>query len=146
MSTATPYVGWYKGPRNQALTTPRTLFDALHERFAFTMDGASEGDNALMPKASTEAAPLPWAGERVFCNPPWSNIPPFVEQAALADFAVLLVPAHCNSRWFHRALALGAKVEFFLGRPCFGEHKASSPVDCVLLVFEPARIAEERKP
>lgn len=77
-------------------------------------------------------------GERVFCNPPWSMIKPFVDLAPFADLAVLLVPARCNARWFHRALSYGAAVEFFLGRPRFGDGRGSSPVDCLLLVFQHA--------
>lgn len=79
---------------------------------------------------------MAWEGRRVFCNPPWSNIAPFVEQAAAAQAAVLIVPARTNSRWFHRALELGASVRFFLGRPKFSDGKWNSPVDCLLLVFQ----------
>ena len=141
-ATAT-YVAWYGKGRKQNWTTPRSLFDPLHEEYGFTLDGASEPGNGLLPKASTVEVPLSWSGERVFCNPPWSNIPPFVELAATADLAVLLVPARTNARWFHRALELGATVRFFLGRPAFGsgpedQKGHNSPVDCVLLVFDSA--------
>jgi hypothetical protein len=101
------------------------------------MDGASEPGNGLLPKASTADEQLSWAGERVLCNPPWSNIGPFVELAPMADLAVLLVPARTNCRWFHRALELGATVKFFLGKPKFNDGKNNSPVDCLLLVFRP---------
>lgn len=131
----TEYKDWYGGPRKQDLTTPKTLFCKLHEQYSFTLDGAASLENALLPKFSTIEQQLPWNGERVFCNPPWSNILPFVELAPSADLAVLLVPARTNSKWFHRALSLGAVVKFFCGRPTFGNCKANSPVDCVLLVF-----------
>ena len=105
------------------------------------MDGASEPGNALLPKASTVEIPLPWKGERVFCNPPWSNIAPFVELASTAELAVLLVPARTNVKWFHRALELRAMPRFFRKRPIFENvaHKGkghNSPVDCLLLVFK----------
>ena len=135
-----PYVAWYGGVRKQNWTTPREIFDPLHGEYGFTMDGASEPGNGLLPRASTVDAPMPWKGERVFCNPPWSNIRAFVELAATADLAVLLVPARTNVKWFHRALELGASVRFFAGRPKFGNapngNKGhNSPVDCLLLVF-----------
>lgn len=130
------YVGWYgKGERRQNWTTPRHLFEAWHAKYGFTLDGASEPGNGLLPRSSTADAPLPWTGERVFCNPPWSNIRPFIERAPEAALAVFLVPARTNARWFHRALSLGAAVHFFLGKPRFGDAKHTSPVDCVLLVF-----------
>ncbi len=130
------YVSHFKGARKQNWTTPRSMFDALDAEYRFTLDGASEDGNALLAKALTRDDILvSWAGERVFCNPPWNRIPEFIELAAFADLAVLLVPARVNARWFHRALALGAVVRFFLGRPRFGDGKGSSPVDCLLLVF-----------
>jgi phage N-6-adenine-methyltransferase len=130
------FVSHYNGARRQNWTTPRTLFDALDAEYGFTLDGASEDGNALLPKALTvDDVLVSWAGERVFCNPPWRRIAEFVELAAFADLAVLLVPARVNARWFHRALELGAEVRFFLGRPSFGDGKGSSPFDCLLLVF-----------
>lgn len=129
------YINHYKGPRDQALTTPQEFFDKLNGRFKFTLDGAAEAHNALCARFSTKENPLPWAGEIVFCNPPWGNIKEFVELAADADQAVLLVPARTNSRWFHRALELGAKPEFWLRRLKFGDSRHCSPVDCLLLVF-----------
>jgi hypothetical protein len=129
------YVDWYGGERRQSWATPPEFFERLNVEYGFTMDGASEAGNGLLPKASTAEDPLPWEGERVFCNPPWSNIRPFVELAARAELAVLLVPARVNARWFHRALELGARVEFFKPKLKFVGAKHVSPVDCVLLVF-----------
>jgi site-specific DNA-methyltransferase (adenine-specific) len=129
------YVGHYLGERRQGWTTPRTLFDGLHAEYAFDLDGAADDTDHLLPDFSSIRGPRPWAGRRVFCNPPWSSIAPFVELAATAELAVLLVPARTNARWFHRALELGAQVRYFLGKPRFGNAPWNSPVDCVLLVF-----------
>ena len=143
MSAAT-YVSWYAGKRSQSWGTPVEFFDRLNDEFGFTLDGAATDDNALLPRASTAAEPLPWEGERVFCNPPWSQIPPFVELAATAELAVLLVPARTNCRWFHRALELGSTVRYFVGKPRFVGAKWNSPADCVLLIFGVA--GQEGKP
>jgi len=129
------YVGHYQGQRRQDWCTPQAIFDKMHAEYRFTLDGASDGTNGLLPRASTAEKPIPWAGERVFCNPPWSNIAPFVEQAKNAKCAVLLVPARTNCKWFHRTLDLGATPRFFPGKPKFKGAKWNSPVDCVLLVF-----------
>lgn len=83
------YVDHYQGERRQTCTTPKSFFEDLHRRYAFTLDGAALPGNALLPRFSSEAIPRRWEGERVFCNPPWSSIPPFVELASLADLAVL---------------------------------------------------------
>lgn len=129
------YVDWYQGARLQTHGTPPDLFARLHAQYRFTLDGAADSGNALLPRASTLVCPLPWTGERVFCNPPWSDILPFVSLAVSAEFACLLVPARTNVRWFHAALMFGAVPEFFLGRPRFVGNKADSPVDCLLLLF-----------
>lgn len=129
------YVGWYGKERRQDWQTPRSLFDPLNAEFRFDLDGAADDGNSLLPEASTPEIPVDWTGRRVFCNPPWSSIPPFIENAAKAELAVLLVPARPNARWFHRALELGAQPRFFLGKPKFGGAKWNSPVDCLLLVF-----------
>jgi hypothetical protein len=140
------YVGWYGKARRQDWGTPRALFEGLNREYLFDLDGAADVGSTLLPDASTPEAPIPWEGRRVFCNPPWSTIPPFIELAATADLAVLLVPARTNSRWFHRALALGATVRFFEGRPSFTRdgvvgtaHRQNSPVDCIFLVFQKLR-------
>lgn len=137
------YVEWYGKERRQNWGTPRALFDQLNAEYRFTLDGASEPGNGLLPNASTAEDPKPWNGERVFCNPPWSNIRPFLELAPAANLAVFLVPARTNVRWFHRALELGGKVRFFPGRPKFVGAQYVSPVDCVLIEFKNA--AAERK-
>lgn len=129
------YVKHYCGPRKQDLTTPRSFFDELNARFSFTLDGAARKHNALLPRYSTKASPAEWRSERVFCNPPWSNIPYFVELGVHAEVAVLLVPARVNCKCFHRALDLGAKASYFKGKLKFGKSKWNSPVDCLLLVF-----------
>ena len=135
MNAQVAYVDWYQKERRQNYRTPPEIFEPLHAEFHFTLDGASDPDNALLPAASSEGSPVSWVGHRVFCNPPWSNIRPFVEQAAEADLAVLLVPARTNAKWFHRALELGAWPRFFLGRIKFVGAKHNCPVDCMLLVF-----------
>lgn len=138
---ARPYVAWYGGKRSQTWRTPREFFQTLDARYGFTMDGAATRGNALLTIASTPEEPRSWDGERVFCNPPWSNIQPFVELAAKADFAVLLVPARTNARWFHRALELGATTRYFPGRITFVGAKGQCPVDCLLLIFDAAKQA-----
>jgi len=134
-AAARRYHDWYGGERRQSWATPPAFFAQLHEEYEFTLDGASEPGNGLLPRSSTAADPILWTGERVFCNPPWSNICPFVEKAAEADLAVLLVPARTNCKWFHRALELGAHVRFFAPKIRFVGAPHVSPVDCVLLVF-----------
>jgi len=135
------YINHYQGPRKQDRRTPAMFFHLLDRKFKFTMDGAATKRNALKPKFSSKRTQTPWTGERVFCNPPWGNIPPFIELAATADLAVLLVPARVNAKWFHRALSIGGRPQFWLGKLKFSG-PWNSPVDCLLLIFEKNRKAE----
>lgn len=127
------YIDHYKGERKQDRPTPKLFFEELHSKYRFTLDGAASAEDALLPRFSSESNPVSWKGERVFCNPPWSNIRPFVEQIPDPEFVCFLVPARANCKWFHRALDLGAHPEFFKPKLNFGG-KWNSPVDCVLLI------------
>lgn len=138
------YITHYAGTRRQNWATPPDFFAPLHAEYRFTLDGASEEGNGLLPRASTVERPLSWVGERVFCNPPWSEIQPFIELASVADLAVLLVPARTCAKWFHRALEVGATPRFFLGKPRFVGAASTSPVDCLLLVFARPGVGAEQ--
>ena len=131
------YVSHYNGPRKQDLPTPRDFFERLHADYQFTMDGAATAKNAFLPRYSSTRKPLSWIGETVFCNPPWSNIKPFVQKATASRFACLLVPARVNAKWFHYALDLGLKAKYFCGKLSFGG-PWNSPVDCLLLIWAAA--------
>lgn len=129
------YIDHYQGVRKQDRTTPPKFFAELNAKHSFTLDGAATAENALLPRFSTVENPISWHGERVFCNPPWSNIPPFLEFGPLAEFACFLVPARVNARWFHRALDLGGRPEFFKPKLKFDGLKDNSPTDCLLIVW-----------
>lgn len=68
---------------NRAITDAD--FAPLHERFRFTIDAAASAENAKLPRYWTredDALRQSWAGERVWCNPPFSNIQPWAAKAA----------------------------------------------------------------
>lgn len=59
-------------------------FQPLHERFHFTLDVAASQHNAKCVRFVTkqqDGLSVPWSGERVWCNPPYSRIPAWVEKA-----------------------------------------------------------------
>ena len=65
-------------------TDPRA-FEDLEDRFGpFTLDVAANHYNAKCPRYFTiedDGLAQSWAGERVWCNPPFSNIEPWVRKA-----------------------------------------------------------------
>lgn len=115
--------------------TPRSLFDPLHARFRFTIDVAASADNALLPAFWTkhdDALRYPWDGKRVWCNPPYSNIPAWVGKAnsewvAGCPLIVMLLPADRTEQPFWheyiepiRDCGEGLRTEFIKKRVKFG--------------------------
>lgn len=86
---------------------PADYFAELHKRFRFTVDAAASAANSKLPRFySTECCGLAasWAGERVYCNPPYSSIGPWVEKAwkeSKAKLVVMLLPANrTEQKWW----------------------------------------------
>lgn len=90
--------------------TPRDLFHALHGEYGFTLDAASSHLNHLVQRYCTlegtfddgtlsddrDGLLYPWEGERVWCNPPFSVIAPWLEKSwhDAPEVACLLLPAN----------------------------------------------------
>jgi len=143
--------------------TPPEVFGPLHERFGFTVDAAASVMNAKCPRFWTEAEDglaQSWAGERVWCNPPYSfpNIPAFVAKAwrewmsaERPDLIVLLIPANRTEQAFWQEMvepyrdlpASDLRCEFLPGRMRFITNGADAvgpderpPFGCCLLIWE----------
>lgn len=127
-----------RGPRPAVddRATPPEVFAPLQERFQFTLDAAALPHNAKLSRYFTpERCGLSqsWEGERVWCNPPYSNILPWVKKATLsgADLVVMLLPANrTEQRWWQeyiepfRDKGFCLTVEFLPGRMRFIAHDA----------------------
>jgi phage N-6-adenine-methyltransferase len=107
-------------------TTP-DVFTALHRRFTFSVDVAASIENAKLPRFYTiddDGLAQDWAGERVWCNPPYSSIGEWCEKATWggAELVVMLLPANRTDQgWWHsyiepRRRAGELTVEFLPGR------------------------------
>ena len=113
--------------------TDPEVFDKLNERFNFTLDVAASPHNAKCDRFFTEeddGLAQSWAGERVWCNPPYSDIRPWVEKAwgevGRADLVVMLLPANRTEQAWWQDLVEGERdrvgvlsVEFLRGRMRF---------------------------
>lgn len=84
--------------------TPVDFFAGLHARVRFTVDVASHPQapiSAWLPRSylmEDDGLAQSWAGERVWCNPPYSSIEPWVSKAdaemrAGCEFIAMLLPA-----------------------------------------------------
>ncbi len=138
-------------------------FAPLHQRFRFTIDAAASATNARLERYWTiedNALEQSWAGERVWCNPPYSDIRSWVRKAwdewqklDSPRLIVLLLPANRTEQaWWQgyvepyrdgrgtgrRQLA----VEFLPGRMRFDRPNAvigpkgdRPPFGCCLLIW-----------
>jgi len=122
--------------------TDPVLFAALDHRFNFTLDVAAAPHNAKCARYFTrlmDGLAQPWRGERVWCNPPYSNIRPWVEKANVecydaCQLVVMLLPANRTEQGWWQGLIepyrdkpkgsgdFDLRVEFLPGRPRFVLH------------------------
>lgn len=80
--------------------TPWELYRLLDNRFHFTIDVAASEHNAKCERyydRDANGLAQSWAGERVWCNPPFSAIRPWVAKAHAevdAELVVMLLPSN----------------------------------------------------
>lgn len=123
--------------------TPAWFFDRMNERFHFDMDVACTEQNAKCAVHFTEkedGLKQKWKGT-VWCNPPYSNITPWV-QKAVAEMengvtTVMLTPARTDVQWFHRYVYKkdGIDIEFIEGRIIFVGAKVTPPFGSMIMIF-----------
>lgn len=82
--------------------TPSLLFRNLHREFSFTMDGAATEHDTLLPRFTDDIHNQSWDGERVFCNPPYSDTKTFLVKASEADLVAFLIPHRANTSYWLR--------------------------------------------
>lgn len=137
------------------------VWQPLHDRFGFSIDVAAAAHNAKLPRFydwHADGLTQPWIGERVWCNPPYSDIRPWVEKAWTggADLVVMLLPANRTEQgwWqdlvepFRDRAGSPLTTEFLRGRLRFlapGQDRIGPderpPFGCVLLIWNAVRPA-----
>lgn len=114
--------------------TPAWLFKALDTEFLFDVDGAADESNKLCPIFVSDINHCDFItyGSRVFCNPPYSNIAPFVNRSLTqTGLWVFALPVRTRSDWFELLVNSGrAELRWFRKRIAFDPPpgvEASSP-------------------
>ncbi len=138
--------------------TDPTLFAMLDQRFHFTLDVAASEDNAKCANyfdRYTNGLTEEWAEQRVWCNPPYSNIRAWVEKAWSEwaegcwrpELIVMLLPANRTEQSWWQDLVEPRRdrggpftVEFLAGRLRFvpgvvTEKGDRPPFGCCLLIW-----------
>jgi phage N-6-adenine-methyltransferase len=141
-------------------TTPE-VFGPLNDRFGFSLDVAAAAHNTKCERfysIEDDGLQQTWAGERVWCNPPYSNIRPWVEKAwqewedgyTTPQLIVMLLPANRTEQvWWQDCVedyrdrpGSPLAVEFLRGRLRFiarGKTEVGPnerpPFGCCLLIW-----------
>lgn len=116
------------------------IWDPLHAEFNFTLDAAANKENAKLPffySMKNCGLRNSWMGERVWCNPPFSDLKSWVGKALHevwncgCPLAVLLLPNNRAEQGFWQDLIepyrdgrskgpVKITTRFLKGRPRFG--------------------------
>lgn len=141
-------------------TTTPEVFDPINRRYGpFSIDVAASERNARCVRYHdrvSDGLAQSWAGESVWCNPPYSAIRPWVAKAWLehrrAPVIAMLLPANRTEQTWWQELVepyrdragSALSVEFFPGRLRFiaaGSARVGPnerpPFGCCLLVWRP---------
>lgn len=113
--------------------TPPEVYAALDVEFGFTLDPCPLDPAPVLGLFSGLARP--WAGERVFCNPPYSDIPSWIARGREADVAVFLLPVRSDLNWWHDHAMHADEVRFIRRRLRFSTMSGGAPFASVVVVF-----------
>jgi hypothetical protein len=106
-----------KWSRNNNYGTPEYLYNALDMEFGFDDFDPCPLNSDWNPLDSVDGLTLDWNNRRIFCNPPWSEITPWVDKAYASNaLTVFLLPARTSTQWFARLMASPGNTEIRLFR------------------------------
>lgn len=150
-----PQQGYNEAVDDRATTAE--VFDPLNRRYRFTIDVAASPENAKCARfytRSDDGLSQDWSGERVWCNPPYSVIAPWVEKSwsehERAESIVMLLPANRTEQtWWQnlveprrdrpgsalRSLFLPGRLRFLAPGQKLVKTNERPPFGCVLLVW-----------
>ena len=128
--------------------TPKALFDELNNEFDFTLDPCATDENHLCDKYYTmqdDGLKHEWKGERVFCNPPYSEISKWCEKAFYESkseetLIVMLIPSRTDTKYFHDYIYNRTEIRFVKGRLKFGGGNSSAPFPSMIVIWRGAKI------
>lgn len=124
--------------------TPQAFFEELNREFNFTLDPCATAENAKCKKYFTKEQNgllQSWAGETVFCNPPYGRqIAKWVEKAyeetRRGATVVMLIPARTDTRYFHEFIYNKHEIRFIKGRLHFNESEQGAPFPSMIVVMK----------
>jgi phage N-6-adenine-methyltransferase len=131
--------------KNDEWATPSSLFIKLNNEFNFTLDACATQENNKCKKYFTKndnGLFQSWENERVFCNPPYSNIDLWVqkcyEESVRSQIIVMLIPVRTDTKYFHKYIYKKADIRFIKGRVKFVYKKCknAAPFPSMIVVYK----------
>lgn len=118
-------------------STPEALLKDLHAEFGFTLDPCPLDDSPIAGAGLFGKDGLlgDWRGHRVFVNPPYSDIGPWIARCRDGECVVYLVPARTDTAWWHEWALKADEVRFLRGRLKFGGATTNAPFPSAVLVY-----------
>jgi DNA N-6-adenine-methyltransferase (Dam) len=114
---------------SQDWRTPPDIYAGLDAEFHFTLDPC--------PNGGTDGLRRSWAGERIFCNPPYrrGEIARWLAKAREAECAVYLLPVRTSPAWWHEYALKADEIRFFTKRMRFSGATSNAPFDSCLVIY-----------
>lgn len=121
--------------------TPRELMAALQAEFAFTLDPCPLDISATAGAGlwGKDGLARSWRGERIYCNPPYSDVGPWLAKAREAAVAVYLLPVKTDLAWWHDHVMRADEIRLFRGRLRFEAMSGGPPFPSALVIFDERR-------
>lgn len=126
--------------------TPDEIFDPLHQEFRFELDVCALPENAKCDKFYTpehDGLFQKWAPLVCWCNPPYSELRPWIdkayEESLIGATVVMLLPSTTDTAWFHEVVWPYAEVRFLRGRVKFVGQNNPAPFGSLLAIFRPGQ-------
>lgn len=146
MSSSAPAHPNRRTADRQTWETPQALFDLLDAEFGFTLDPCAEPETAKCARyytAADDGLAQSWAGEVVFCNPPYGDKAAWVrkawtEAAEHGALVVLLIPA-CTDTRLARDFCRFGEQRFITGRLKFDGGRTAAPFASSVVIFRPGQ-------
>ena len=127
--------------------TPEDVFYKLNKQYNFTLDAAASDNNHKCNKyytKETNGLTKDWSNERVFCNPPYSEISLWskkcYEESKKAEIIVMLIPSRTDTIYFHKYIYNIAEIIFIKGRLKFvsdqNSNTGAAPFPSMLVIYK----------
>lgn len=135
--------------------TPPDLMGVLDKEFTFNLEVCASQDNRALPhvpymgrdnglNALVHCWGIPGTPPRVYCNPPYSQLPAFITAGCtnalyLPALVVMLIPAYTDTAVWHEVINKAAmEVRFLKGRLAFlmnGKKQTTARFPSAIVVF-----------